>query len=114
MRITIIYIQGTDTSSAKSLHQNVVQQQISEISILKAELETSKENFKQLSDIHSKCGSQKEKALYTYILYIHTYISTVSIGTLYSALKVVTKPLERYLCINQKKTVFQDNKSWRQ
>ena len=62
MRITIIYIQGTDTSSAKSLHQNVVQQQISEISILKAELETSKENFKQLSDIHSKCRSQKEKA----------------------------------------------------
>ena len=62
MRITIIYIQGTDTSSAKSLHQNVVQQQISEISILKAELETSKENFKQRSDIHSKCRSQKEKA----------------------------------------------------
>ena len=50
-----------DTSSESSLDQKVVQQN-SENLILKAELESCKKKFEQLSDIHRKCKSQKEKA----------------------------------------------------
>ena len=48
--------------------------------------------------------------LYAYakdIATLECYVSTVSIGSLYSTLKVVAKPLD----INQKKAAFQDNKS---
>ena len=42
-----------------------------------------------------------------FVISLINHQSTVSIGSLYSTLKVVTKPLD----INQKKTDFQDNKS---
>ena len=42
-----------------------------------------------------------------FVAHLINHLSTVSIGPLYSTLKVVTKPLD----INQKKTDFQDNKS---
>ena len=42
-----------------------------------------------------------------FVVSLINHLSTVSIGSLYSTLKVVTKPLD----INQKKTASQDNKS---
>ena len=42
-----------------------------------------------------------------FVVSLINHLSTVSIGSLYSTLKVVTKPLD----INQKKAAFQDNKS---
>ena len=42
-----------------------------------------------------------------FVAHLINHLSTVSIGSLYSTLKVVTKPLD----INQKKAAFQDNKS---
>ena len=39
---------------------NDVVQQNSEILMLEAEFETLKKQFEQLSDVHSKCSSQKE------------------------------------------------------
>ena len=42
-----------------------------------------------------------------FVISLINHLSTVSIGSLYSSLKVVMKPLD----INQKKTAFQDNKS---
>ena len=42
-----------------------------------------------------------------FVAHLNNHLSTVSIGSLYSTLKVVTKPLG----INQKKTIFKDNKS---
>ena len=47
-------------SSESSLDQQVAQLNSDNL-ILKAELGTSKKKFEQLSDIHSKCRSQKEK-----------------------------------------------------
>ena len=42
-----------------------------------------------------------------FVVSLINHLLTVSIGSLYSTLKVVTKPLD----INQKKTTFQDNES---
>ena len=42
-----------------------------------------------------------------FVVSLINHLSTVSIGSLYSTLKVVTKPLD----INHKKAAFQDNKS---
>ena len=42
-----------------------------------------------------------------FVVSLINHLSTVSIGSLYSTLKVVTKPLD----VNQKKAAFQDNKS---
>ena len=53
-------MQETLKSSKSSLDQKVVQQH-SEILMLKAELEACKKDFEQLSGIHRKCRSQKEK-----------------------------------------------------
>ena len=51
----------------------------------------------------------KSKSLPTvhFVVSLINHLSTVSIGSLYSTLKVLTKSLD----INQKKTAFQDNKS---
>ena len=51
----------------------------------------------------------KSKSLLSvyFVVSLMNHLSTVSIGSLYSTLKVVMKPLD----INQKKTAFQDNKS---
>ena len=43
-----------------------------------------------------------------FVISLINHLSTVYIGSLYSSLKVVMKPLD----INQKKTAFQDNKSY--
>ena len=45
-----------------------------------------------------------------FVVSLINHLSTVSIGSLDSTLKVVTKPLD----VNQKKTAFQDHKSLRQ
>ena len=45
-----------------------------------------------------------------FVVSLINHLSTVSIGSLYSTLKVVTKPLD----VNQKKIAFQVNKSLRQ
>ena len=51
----------------------------------------------------------KSKSLrsFYFVVSLINHLSTVSIGSLYNILKVITKPLD----INQKKTAFQDNKS---
>ena len=41
-----------------------------------------------------------------FVVSLINHLSTVSIGSLYSTLKVVMKPLD----VNQKKAAFQDNK----
>ena len=53
-------MQEAHISSESSLDQKVAQLN-SENLILKAELETLKQKFEQLSGIHRKCRSQKEK-----------------------------------------------------
>ena len=53
-------MQEAHISSESSLDQQVAQLN-SENFILKAELETLKQKFEQLSGIHRKCRSQKEK-----------------------------------------------------
>ena len=53
-------MQEAHISSESSLYQQIAQLD-SENLILQTELGTLKDNFKQLSSIHSKCRSQKEK-----------------------------------------------------
>ena len=53
-------MQEAHISSESSLDQQVAQLN-SENLILKAELETLQQKFEQLSSIHRKCRSQKEK-----------------------------------------------------
>ena len=53
-------MQETNKSSESLLNQKVVQQE-SEILMLEAKLDEYKKDFEQLSSIHRKCSSQKEK-----------------------------------------------------
>ena len=53
-------MQETQKSSDSFLDQKCVQQE-SKIFMLEANLQTVKKQFEQLSGIHSKCKSQKEK-----------------------------------------------------
>ena len=79
--VLLVHIQELCKGDSSLSDQKVLQQE-SELMMLKKELETIKKQHQQLTDIHSKCKSQKENSrsisvqtddqVASYSIYIHT------------------------------------------